>query len=1029
MTNKRSQYGGLPLSAICAIVVAIIGVAVFLYMMILGGGKEFANASDAGALNVAKVALRAPSVKLSEVPDVTVGGKSYSAAKLFRGLGDGTDRDEINLRNINGLWRHALVAGLNYSAMANTAAATPAALANAQALCQLAGSLSTTLRQRLTNADNLKTAFSDYCKQNSTRMLGNDSNNAQIIDGWEVAYVDRGGASNVQFDLGQLPEGIPQGARDAITNARDGNGFIRGYQEIVVDAANNLRYYFTTLPGNARPHLVSQSTFNSSTGIPEQSTRPYVPNTFQVKAQMMIKEGAKDGKEAQGRMTNVASYGQSGPMDVLKPSPSSFFIRVANRPGLGTPGTDIAFFKPANYNLDQVPPNGYHAIEWANAQLLGARSNGNPPERLTDGDSFTTAMKDPPFLINDPDVSGKVMRNSANTMFSYGNTSDITDTYKSVISKGALPSDTRDSTGDFACDCLIVGLNHNDSRIAGIFADTGSSGSGSSGGTGGSTSSAGHKKKHLAARHAGITAQPHTGVTSTSGSGDSGGTSGTSSTSGDADAAAAAEAAAANMLKRFFEDAQGNLAGKKIDTDTINETSKSDPVVKQWVTETYGKGFLHVDQMEFGSRPHPHLWTMAPGIKAGHVYQNNPALGYNGLQSGTGLDGDSHELHTYAFANNNPIQLFSGMEEVGQNRPPETSSKSVLFARSTTVRVMLYPENTGVAYSPAGIMAAYNYPEVNTKLFGSGSLGNPDANSELGLLKSVRERMVTRIKQMDPDQFKTWTDADLRNFLSGVNNPTLPLGEDAYIFLNRDGRLVCRAESRVGTENPDIAAAISELGTTKNGVGLLATTDGKPIGEKIDSTSVRANNPFDKDRNTIAYLGPRYPAKDGMYLVAGDWGYNPVFTNNATGASGLGDGGATDVRHWYFYVLAPCSGSGGMLAECVLGEFFNQPDTLRGAGGDQDPRLPPPCDLLAGVNHGCRPLDCPCECYPDQNLLNTLGSNNSTPAKFQSAIAAGTKKIDRAVRHAGINAQPHTGTDNGDNSATCKSNCSHSGPC
>lgn len=249
------------------------------------------------------------------------------------------------------------------------------------------------------------------------------------------------------------------------------------------------------------------------------------------------------------------------------------------------------------------------------------------------------------------------------------------------------------------------------------------------------------------------------------------------------------------------------------------------------------------------------------------------------------------------------------------------------------------------------------------------------------------------------------------------------MGENAYIFLDTEGRLVCCGESAVAGKNADIAAAIAEYGTRKNGVGLLASIDGKPIGEKIDSTSVRANDPFDKDRNTIAYVGPRYPARDGMYLVAGDWGYNPVFTNNATGASGLGSGGATDVRHWYFYVLAPCSGAGGMQAEYLLGEFFNQPDVEHASGGNPDDRSPPPCDLIAGVTHGCRPLDCPCECYPDAKVISMNSAN-----KFQKAIAQGTKKIDRAVRHAGINAQPHTGT-TGTNAQVCHSNCSHSGPC
>src|ERR1700735_1916684 len=92
MNNKmktRQQRGAtLGLAAACVFLVIAIGVCFFFVAKIIGGGREVANATDGGALNVAKEALKRGSVDLRTISAPTGDGHSVYADSEFGGLTD-----------------------------------------------------------------------------------------------------------------------------------------------------------------------------------------------------------------------------------------------------------------------------------------------------------------------------------------------------------------------------------------------------------------------------------------------------------------------------------------------------------------------------------------------------------------------------------------------------------------------------------------------------------------------------------------------------------------------------------------------------------------------------------------------------------------------------------------------------------------------------------------------------------------------------------------------------------------------------
>src|ERR1700679_1575140 len=65
MKVRRQGGATLGLTAACVLLVIVIGVGFYFLSKIIGGGREVANATDAGALNVAKQALKRGSYPLN----------------------------------------------------------------------------------------------------------------------------------------------------------------------------------------------------------------------------------------------------------------------------------------------------------------------------------------------------------------------------------------------------------------------------------------------------------------------------------------------------------------------------------------------------------------------------------------------------------------------------------------------------------------------------------------------------------------------------------------------------------------------------------------------------------------------------------------------------------------------------------------------------------------------------------------------------------------------------------------------------
>lgn len=65
MKLRRQRGATLGLVAACVFLVILVGVGFFFLSKIIGGGREVANATDAGVLNVAKQAVRRGAIPLT----------------------------------------------------------------------------------------------------------------------------------------------------------------------------------------------------------------------------------------------------------------------------------------------------------------------------------------------------------------------------------------------------------------------------------------------------------------------------------------------------------------------------------------------------------------------------------------------------------------------------------------------------------------------------------------------------------------------------------------------------------------------------------------------------------------------------------------------------------------------------------------------------------------------------------------------------------------------------------------------------
>lgn len=261
---KRNARGAvLGLAVILSVVMLILIGAFFKLSLLFGVADETRNATDAGALNAGKHSF-----------DLNVAASSNDEHQ-FDDVADANKK--FNLTNINRVWAKAMLANANVAAMIASNQSSPQALIHAEQLYRGAESISDKLAAELKKPENFYSSFDSISSGNNVRLASAQSRvTASKNKDWQTSFVDRGEASNIDFDPEQLPIALP------LTNPAKSSSFrIPGYQAIPV---LDKKFYLVSMKENDRTHLINPENFaaNQLEKKGFDGWKNPVPNAFSV---------------------------------------------------------------------------------------------------------------------------------------------------------------------------------------------------------------------------------------------------------------------------------------------------------------------------------------------------------------------------------------------------------------------------------------------------------------------------------------------------------------------------------------------------------------------------------------------------------------------------------------------------------------------------------------------------------------------------------------------------------------------------
>lgn len=244
-TNRGSGGATLVLVAAVGSVLALVVGGLFLLAMILGGGRENSNATDAGALNLGKKVFTDDAFKIKRDRSAFI---------------DVADKNgEFGLANINSVWGRALLAQANATFMQEEGLAGDS-IEHANRLFAEVDSINEELSLRLDDRRRKAPVFEELAQQNSLRMLGpavrirasNDENHS-----WESSFMNRGLPSNIEVPSKDL---LPSDALYESLALAEGR--IPGYKALRVGTKS---FCFVPFAPDERTHLVSRDEFKANT--------------------------------------------------------------------------------------------------------------------------------------------------------------------------------------------------------------------------------------------------------------------------------------------------------------------------------------------------------------------------------------------------------------------------------------------------------------------------------------------------------------------------------------------------------------------------------------------------------------------------------------------------------------------------------------------------------------------------------------------------------------------------------------------
>ncbi len=177
MKLRRRRGATLGLVAVIVLFIAILGIGFFFLSKIMGGGREVANATDAGAMNVAKRALMEPTVNAP--PNDEFDGLGVDTA-----TGIPNNTGTINLLAYNRAVGRALLVALNARAIG------PASSKLAGDVIDKLETLGKNLQNQLNGGGLLPGYFDTMAKAQNVKMMGPSSDvklSMDIKPAWMIA--------------------------------------------------------------------------------------------------------------------------------------------------------------------------------------------------------------------------------------------------------------------------------------------------------------------------------------------------------------------------------------------------------------------------------------------------------------------------------------------------------------------------------------------------------------------------------------------------------------------------------------------------------------------------------------------------------------------------------------------------------------------------------------------------------------------------------------------------------------------------
>lgn len=361
---RRKRGATMSLVIIVTVTIVVLGIGCYFLVKLLGGGREISNAADAGALNIAKQAIRNPAQRLSAFPNKDV----LSNFSLL------ADNGNVDLLVYNRFVAQALIVALNAKNEK-----TPEAADNAKKVWVALDDVSKFIRTQLNDKKTLEAHFNQLASSNNTRMLGGPQ--SVNLNDYAIGFMHRGGSTNVYVDpnvwaaLAKDPA-IP--VNSAGVKSPTGDPYLAGYKGIDIQIPTGETLTFSGVPvfPQVTPHLISNSDFDQNRAddfIANFPPSSLPPNAFHSK-------GANTGGTLLSSVAcAVVGISSSGGPAALTNFPLSIpggYIAISNGPSVPRP-TKLPALEQDDIFSHELANNGIYT-EGSRPEQMFTQNNRDP---------------------------------------------------------------------------------------------------------------------------------------------------------------------------------------------------------------------------------------------------------------------------------------------------------------------------------------------------------------------------------------------------------------------------------------------------------------------------------------------------------------------------------------------------------------------------------------------------------------------------------------------------------------------------